>query len=609
MTTYTDKRSPSQVRGATSTYPRSPEGAASFLVDGMLAWGVVASISYWAVLLLRLPVWVWYPLTVCTSIGMLAWWKPKATSRHFRQNRSHWAAMAALVITAAAISLFTNRPDLDDGSFFHRALVAAENPHAPIALTDTSHDTPGLPAITPLHVFTSIEVVTALLARFFHIPQIIAIHLVLGTIANVMLPIVYFLVLRSFNARTGPAIFGTAVALAFLLICGDSHRDWGNFTIVRSWQGKCMLMALILPLSLMYALRFLLRGRKRDLLRLHATICCGIGLSGTALFLLPFVVGLAAVATWISTRFQWFVGRRVLLSTSILALPMIVSVLPWLGALPRLGDISFFLTGGWPTSRVANLGLVITVGSAALYTAYVTVLLICKPAEVKLRAFAVYTGLVALLLLVPVSGNLLMRIVTPGAYWRFAYAFMAPLLAGVTVIAVSARHGARPRWMRLLMGTILVAATAFVKTPVFDQDIWAVPGPKFPRQDMAAVESLADDIPTNSVILTDAQLMTDLGLLRPDLRFTVTRPEETTLAFTSLGLKPEGRLRAQIGSALMTCRLDTLPSIDLLDHWPGIYAIVYRDSCDTAKLRAALHLDESWHETRLPGVRTLTRAH
>ena len=246
------------------------------LVDAMLVWGVSASFAYWFVLLFRLPAWYWYPLLIVILWAMVFFCR-KLFSWPSRGRVNGLAITLLLVcIVSASVNVFTNRPDSDDIAFSHRAVVAATNLSIPIAMGDTAHDVLDLPPITPLHIFTTIEVTTALVAQALNVNQVMALHMGLGSLVNFMLPAIYFLFLRFFRIRSVHAVLGAVGILIFLIMSGNVHRDWGNFTIMRSWQGKVILMEIIVPLALLFSLRFHIYGRRSDIFRLHAVTVCGI---------------------------------------------------------------------------------------------------------------------------------------------------------------------------------------------------------------------------------------------------------------------------------------------------------------------------------------------
>ena len=577
------------------------------VVDVMLIWGVSASFAYWLVLIFRWPVWTWYPALV-GILGVLIhllWrrftWPPSVASKGW------FIALLLVCIASASMNIFTNRPDGDDISFSHRALVAAMNLWSPIAMTDNRHDVDNLPPISPIHVFTSVEVTTALIAHAFGVPQLLALYMGLGSLTNFMLPAIYFLLLRFFRVRVSHAFLATVFILIFFVMSGNVHRDWGNFTILRSWQGKSILIEIILPLTFLYSLRFQLFGRSSDFIRLHAVTVCGIGLSGTGIFLLPFVIGTSAVASIIATRFALRSLDRGVQSASVLLEPCAVSVLPWLGILPKLGDISAY-TQGWPLDCAANLALVFHAKSIPLYLSYLgTVFLVRR--RIELYTFIICQGIALALLTMPFIGKLLMDIVTPGAYWRFSYALLVPLYAGLAVAGLSrliARSG-MIRVMGISWFVILVIATLVVKSPAINAEIISEPGPKFPHDILRAISEISKIAKKDYVVLAPESIAGPLGLLRPDIRFIVTRPSETKHAFLDAGRAAEGSLRSSAGYSLEYCDFTKFTAIDAGKVWPNVDLVVHPTHCSSEQVRTYFSLDSNWQDYSLDEYHALLR--
>lgn len=585
--------------------------AVAFLVDLMLVWAVTASIAYWLVLLLRLAGWWWYP--ICASLLVPAVCMLRPDRIPWRSLwRGRWALLLfVLCLTSAAINVFTNRPDSDDIAFSHRAIQAATDLSRPFALGDTAQDIAGLPPLTPLHVFTSVEVSTALVARGLHLAQVAAIHQGLGTLVNLMLPLVYFLLLRFCRVSMPAAIFGTLAVLAAFIMCGNGHRDWGNFTIMRSWQGKCILMALMMPLGLLYSLRFVQYGRRADFLRLHAANAAGIGLSGTGLFLMPFVIGVAAAAAWLASgKRRRPAGRRMCQVASVLLLPAAVAVLPWVGLLPKLGDITFYQSGGWPRAYLDNLALVFDVPSVVFYVALLGTVLLMARRRAEVSGLLIYLVLLTLLVLAPGPRDLLMRVVTPGAYWRLADAFVAPFWAGLAAAGLYRWMG-RPGSGRILaagLAILLVGISVWAKTPTLNRTVLAWPGLKFSREELAAVREISRATSTGMVVLADYRVVTILGLMRPDVRFIVTRPVDTSMVFSNAGMKAAGALRAATGMALATYDFSRFEPISAGEAWPDLGEIIAPVQCDPGVIRHALGLGKSWNDEVRAGYRLWRRS-
>lgn len=577
------------------------------LVDIMLAWGVSASLAYWLVLIARWPVWTWYPAVavIFGAVIHLCWNRFKWTS--FAVFNVSAAGLLIVCLVSASINVFTNRPDGDDISFSHRAFVAVTNLSAPIAMTDTRHDVVDLPPLTPIHVFTSIEVTTALVAHALGVSQPLALHMGLGTLTNFMLPAIYFLLLRFFRIRTRYALLGTAGVLLFFAMSGNVHRDWGNFTVVRSWQGKCILIEIILPLALLYSLRFLLYGRRSDSVRIHAAMCCGIGLSGSGIFLVPFVIGTAAFAAWMTSKFSRSSLVRGLQCSSTLLQPLVVSALPWLGFLPKLGEISGY-TQGWSTDWQTNLALVFHAKSVPLYLAYLGTALLMRK-RVELFTFLAYLGVATAFLTAPGISKLLMDVVTPGAYWRFAYALFVPLYVGLALAGISrliVRSGLS-RVLGLSWLGMLVLATLVVKHPALNPEIVAAPGLKFHRDIMESIYAVSALAQKHSVVLAPESVVSPLGLLRPDIRFIVTRPSETLHVFVDAGRTTDGEVRGRLGAALESCDFAKAERVRVEELWPDVSLVVFPARCGMESVRDFLSLGSGWQVVSLGNYYALSR--
>lgn len=603
----TNRFNPSQINRTVNA--ARPERTAALAVDLMLTWAVVASVAYWAVLLLRLPGKVWFPACLALAVAALISLRMGKIDWRISGYRRWSFLLLSLCLLSATVSTFANRPDSDDMAFSHRAIVASISLDQPFALGDTAHEVAGLPPLTPLHVFTSVEVTTALMARILHIPQILAVHQGIGTLVNFMLPLVYFLLLRFCRVPMPAALLGTLVVLIAFLLSGNSHRDWGNFTVLRSWQGKCALIELMVPLGLLFGMRFVQFGRSSDFVRLHAVSVAGIGLSGTALFLMPFVIGVASVGAWLALGMSRNSGKRMLAVASVLLLPALVAILPWIGLLPKLGDISFYQTGGWPIAYLDNLALVFDRPSILLDSALLATAIFLGRRNPQTRGLFAYLLVCVLLITSPGVRDILMRIVTPGAYWRLAYAFVVPLWAGLATAALY-RWATIPGSRRVCAGIVacmLIAGTVLAKVPALNRTVVAEPGLKFPPQDLAAAQQIAANTATGAVMLADSRIVTILGLLRPDIRFIVTRPVETVMIFSNAGRNEEGALRGAAGMALVTCDFSKLGSVRAAELWRGLTEVVAAVQCPSEVVRHGLGLTNEWHEAVFGSYRQWTR--
>lgn len=204
------------------------------------------------------------------------------------------AFLAALAVLCAAITLTSHRPDADDAFYLNLAVAVADDPGAPLLAGDTLHRVPDVPLPLPVYRVHSLELLEGALSRISGAPVLDVAHLWLPAIAALWLPFVLARLARRILPRAWP--WATCVSIAFLLFAATASHGWSNFGLVRLHQGKALLLTLLLPLTIAYALEFAQRGGARAWLRLAAVQIAAVGASASGLWLAPVVAGSAVLA-------------------------------------------------------------------------------------------------------------------------------------------------------------------------------------------------------------------------------------------------------------------------------------------------------------------------
>ncbi|WP_262401637.1 DUF6077 domain-containing protein, partial [Actinomadura sp. CNU-125] len=145
---------------------------------------------------------------------------------------------------------------------------------------------------------SSIEVLAGALARIVGVPGA-------SFVWYVLLPTVTFLAIwalwrlvRAWAPRRAALCF--AVGSVYLLWSGLSAASLGSFHLLRMWQGKAVLVSLLVPLLFAYLTHWAERRTRRDLVLLAAAGVAAVGLTSTAAFVVSLVV-LAAAAPLVVT--------------------------------------------------------------------------------------------------------------------------------------------------------------------------------------------------------------------------------------------------------------------------------------------------------------------
>ncbi|OGD10073.1 MAG: hypothetical protein A2Y86_02405 [Candidatus Aminicenantes bacterium RBG_13_62_12] len=210
-------------------------------------------------------------------------------------RRSEGAVFFALVLAAAALVLVLHRPDHDDSFFLSIPVQALENPDGPLFQRNVVTDTSPRP-IQPTYYVHSVELASGMLARLFGTRPITAAHMIL--------PVLFAVVFVCAAARLmrlllgGSWLFGLTALFFLLLFNGDVHWSYGNFGLVRFFQGKAFLASGMVPLLAAYSLEYM-SGEKRDSWTLlFAGQVASLGLNSAGLYVGPVVVGLSLLGAW-----------------------------------------------------------------------------------------------------------------------------------------------------------------------------------------------------------------------------------------------------------------------------------------------------------------------
>ncbi len=255
-----------------------------------------------------------------------------------------WGAVALVLAVATLFALgsaFTQRPDADDISYLSRA-VHAEQRSGSFATHDTvySDEAYGVgDSSTPLTAIEPLIGVGALLTPFTT-PTVA--YLVLGPAVSWLAVLALWRLLRTLGAPS-PALATLGAAL-FLVLNGDRHASFGNFGFVRSWQGKAIFVAVVVPLIWHYALRWGKTADRSSWVGLLAANIAGMGLTTTAYLVAPTVTALGLVC---SARGRGAV-KRALVGGATLAYPLALLLVSQFHSVPSPSS-------GWTSGRVLGL--------------------------------------------------------------------------------------------------------------------------------------------------------------------------------------------------------------------------------------------------------------
>lgn len=460
------------------------------------------------------------------------------------------ASTVLLCLIAGLLAVFLARPDLDDFSFFHRAVAQLDHLSEPFFLEDQSHDVP-VPPLSAHHLLTSYEPLVALTASALQIDPVLLYQNTAAFFAGVFMVMVFLLLFRQVGLGWPASLLATATALVFHLLDGGPHRSFGHFGLVRLWHGKAILATVLLPAQVLLALRYLAAPSARRFLLMAMLAVSAVGLSSSAIFMVPILTAAVSLAHFAQTKatdeklrgavglnlsvfYCWGLGVALVLEW----LPRPADTSIWVESFPALWLDNLAMVLGKPLTMVRDFVLLIVVPFALLPRPYRWIV-----PSISLALIALFAN--------PIAGPVLVGMVQPGGFWRLAYLFPVTWSAGLLATAVFA-HAGRPgapstrnrASAAVAICSLAVVAIAFPGT-VFDSpsrwhgawDYKFAPRPlRFARK---ALPHLA-----GRHLLAPPSLSI-LAMLDPTIKLEVGRDFQTLHAFRNLDREIDGRRRVR----------------------------------------------------------------
>jgi hypothetical protein len=354
-----------------------------------------------------------------------------------------------------------------------------------------------LPLLLPVYRVHSFELLTAEIAHLTGLAPIWVYYLVLPTLLAMLMIIAHWLVLRRLLPKA--AFMALLVVLLVMLAWGDRHRSYANFGFVRLFQGKSVLLSVMVPLAFYYALRYIEGRDLRSLLLMCLVPIAGIGCSSSGLLSITAIVCLVLLAGW----------RPNLPQTKLVAAGLLAAVYPALVGLWMMGDVA--ASGGlsirsMATDAASSTTRVFGDGGRAFlgFFAILAFSFMVTPGRRKLLlGFAFLT---VAFVFSPWTSKLAAATVSANMSWRIYWAVPVPLLVGLAFAGLGVELTAGWRSGTLRGVACLLPGILFCAMP----GTWAMspdngtrigsPGYKVPEQYAIAEEAIRLTPPRGRVL-------------------------------------------------------------------------------------------------------------
>jgi hypothetical protein len=432
-----------------------------------------------------------------------------------------WAAALVSGLLAGIIA----SPDGDDAYFVNLSTWAAERGRFPLRDTMISPDV--FPAISghspPIH---SIEGLIGAVAGLVGIEAGSVTYLLVPPVATALGALVLTYLISEAGIPAAPVALLTTIA--YLWTAGRSGYGLGGFYAIRIWQGKAMLLSIVLPLVFLFGAKLIRTRSARTQALFAAALVASVGASNTAVFLVPvlvagLVLGALALAEWGGALrlALWTLYPLAMAGLSVAMAPVTASD----AQLRALGfDVARYAANGEPlrtvpgfTGMLAVTALAIGVGSLGI-------------GHRALRVGAAGTIVTGGLAVLPPVREVLRDLGLWSVVWRMWWAIpIALLLAGT--VGAAAHWASGRRFSRLAVGVTALAVALvplvggrWVGSPQNDSR-WVSPLTwKVPPKSLARAKLVQSISASGDIVLVPSGVARTLAGLTVDVQPVIARP-------------------------------------------------------------------------------------
>lgn len=277
------------------------------------------------------------------------------------------------------------------------------------------------------------EIYGGFTARIFNINTPTLFHTVYPIIYITISYIAYYLVLKKVlnNKNTAIALF--TLTLIFLL-SGVSIRFKGMFLLGRIYQGKSILLNIIIPF-VMYEFLSYPKIQKENYILLIITYIAAIAFNPITIWLLSLVYGIFILTIFIKRDFKTFAKSLItLLPIIFISLIYIIVII-----ITKSTDIKE-ITSTELFSWTGTFKLFMNEGKLIFLMYIISFIIILIKGNEKQRLISVYfTVLVCLFVINPFLKNIYIKVVTTATYWRLFWLLPIELTIAIATTIIYER--------------------------------------------------------------------------------------------------------------------------------------------------------------------------
>jgi hypothetical protein len=280
----------------------------------------------------------------------------------------------------------------------------------------------------------TIDLLWGFVAQLLGLRVVDVYHVLLPAVGGFLIPLVWYGALRRWVKTRQSAVFGALLIVSYLCLDGQSDEGFGNFAFVRIWQGKALLLSVLLPLFVSWSLDFFRAMNGRNYSRLWLLGVVATGLTASSMPVLSLFGLTLAAGLLLKERFSAGAIWKVLLYGSSLGWLIVVSAYVLLTV--KRGELNHLGFGtGFPDQFRGQFELVYSSATSFTFlsalTSFVVAVLLAESGPRRFLMGWLGSGL--LLFLNPIAMPLISEHLTSyNIYWRLFYTMPFPLVLGLS---------------------------------------------------------------------------------------------------------------------------------------------------------------------------------
>ncbi len=498
-------------------------------------------------------------ICVSATVATLVLWSGASKHLFLAVTMRNGTALVVLAcaLMGAALTLVSYRPSMDDAYYVPNAVYYLEHVNEPMSFKVHFLDSGGEPFISYHRFSIPFEYSQAVVAYIFGMQFLTVYHLLVPWLFGFMVPLVWFYLISRFSFPSRAAITGAVLICLSLLLMGEQHRSFGCFAFDRIFQGKTVLLAIIVPFFVALTIDFFRVPSRRNWLWLFVTSVTAVGLSTTAAVLMPLLASVLCISgcSCYAPKMRTALLRGFCYLCSLFY-PALYALSILLLSVSQLGSDTT-INRGWPVTFLGQARFVLGGPAVTLSMVMGTILAIGLLKNRDRRFLVIWLVLMLVLYLNPIIAPFIIEhITTPNIYWRLFYLLPFPLVIGLSGAGISLRlEAVKPTVRRLVFGavaTMLLVAhlvpgspSLFRRQPGHGRATkLLLPGYKVPH--LSTVRKVLSLAPPHGTMLAPQVVSCSLPLLTSNYPQIVIRGPAISMLMAERGLEDEAtqRIRA-----------------------------------------------------------------